>query len=75
MDVRDYDKIHELKIGVIQLKKNLRDWDFRFDYKLTRYEGNIVKWLIEVMDKTEDVMGVTDMLETWEKEKGQDGED
>ena len=74
-DANYADKIHELRMGAIRLKKNLKDWDTRFDYKLTRYEGEVVLGLIDFLDKMDDICDIIDMMKVWDRDFGQDDDD
>ena len=67
-DAKYADQIHELRMGAIRLKKNLKDWDTRFDYKLTRYESEAVLDLIEFFDQMDDISDVVDMIRIYEEE-------
>ena len=71
-DAEYRDQIHELRMGAIRLKKNLKDWDTRFDYKLTRYEGEVVLGLIDFLDKMDDVCDIIDMMKVWDRDFGED---
>ena len=71
-DAKYADQIHELRMGAIRLKKNLKDWDTRFDYKLTRYEGEVVLNLIDFLDKMDDVCDIIDMMKVWDRDFGED---
>lgn len=71
-DANYADQIHELRMGAIRLKKNLKDWDTRFDYKLTRYEGEVVLGLIDFLDKMDDVCDIIDMMKVWDRDFGDD---
>ena len=70
-DANYADQIHELKMGVIRLKKNLKDWDTRFDYKLTRYEGEVVLGLIDFLNKMDDICDIIDMMKVWDRDFGE----
>lgn len=72
LDAEYREQIHELKMGAIRLKKNLKDWDTRFDYKLTRYEGEVVLGLIDFLDKMDDVCDIIDMMKVWDRDFGDD---
>ena len=74
-DANYADQIHELRMGAIRLKKNLKDWDTRFDYKLTRYEGEVVLGLIDFLDKMDDICDIIDMMKVWDRDFGEDEED
>ena len=75
LDVKYRDQIHELKMGAIRLKKNLKDWDTRFDYKLTRYEGEVVLGLIDFLDKMDDICDIIDMMKIWDRDFGENEDD
>ena len=60
-------KVSDLRKGSIRLKKNLKDWDFRFDYKLTIYEKDVVLALVEFFDQMDDISDVVDMIRTYEE--------
>lgn len=70
-DANYADQIHELRMGAIRLKKNLKDWDTRFDYKLTRYEGEVVLGLIDFLDKMDDICDIIDMMKIWDRDFGE----
>lgn len=74
-DANYADQIHELRMGAIRLKKNLKDWDTRFDYKLTRYEGEVVLELIEFLNKMDDVCDIIDMMKVWDRDFGKSEDD
>ena len=74
-DANYADQIHELRMGAIRLKKNLKDWDTRFDYKLTRYEGEVVLGLIDFLDKMDDICDIIDMMKVWDRDFGDDEDD
>lgn len=74
-DANYADQIHELRMGAIRLKKNLKDWDTRFDYKLTRYEGEVVLGLIDFLDKMDDICDIIDMMKIWDRDFGEDEDD
>lgn len=69
-DAEYREQIHELRMGAIRLKKNLKDWDTRFDYKLTRYEGEVVLGLIDFLDKMDDICDIIDMMKVWDRDFG-----
>ena len=75
LDAKYADQIHELRMGAIRLKTNLKNWDTRFDYKLTRYEGEVVLNLIEFLDKMDDICDIIDMMKVWDRDFGEDEED
>ena len=74
-DAEYRDQINELRMGAIRLKKNLKDWDTRFDYKLTRYEGEVVLGLIDFLDKMDDICDIIDMMKVWDRDFGEDETD
>lgn len=74
-DAEYREQIHELRMGAIRLKKNLKDWDTRFDYKLTRYEGEVVLGLIDFLDKMDDICDIIDMMKVWDRDFGEDEDD
>jgi len=74
-DANYADQIHELRMGAIRLKKNLKDWDTRFDYKLTRYEGEVVLGLIDFLDKMDDICDIIDMMKIWDRDFGENEDD
>ena len=74
-DANYADQIHELRMGAIRLKKNLKDWDTRFDYKLTRYEGEVVLGLIDFLDKMDDICDIIDMMKVWDRDFGENEDD
>ena len=74
-DAEYREQIHELRMGAIRLKKNLKDWDTRFDYKLTRYEGEVVLNLIEFLDKMDDICDIIDMMKIWDRDFGENEDD
>ena len=74
-DVEIANEMHELKMGAIRLKKNLKDWDTRFDYKLTRYEGEVVLGLIDFLDKMDDICDIIDMMKVWDRDFGENDDD
>ena len=74
-DAEYRDQINELRMGAIRLKKNLKDWDTRFDYKLTRYEGEVVLGLIDFLDKMDDICDIIDMMKIWDRDFGEDEDD
>ena len=74
-DANYADQIHELRMGAIRLKKNLKDWDTRFDYKLTRYEGEVVLGLIDFLDKMDDICDIIEMMKIWDRDFGDDEDD
>lgn len=75
LDAKYADQIHELRMGAIRLKKNLKDWDTRFDYKLTSYEGEVVLGLIDFLDKMDDICDIIDMMKVWDRDFGEDETD
>ena len=75
LDAKYADQIHELRMGAIRLKKNLKDWDTRFDYKLTRYEGEVVLGLIDFLDKMDDICDIIDMMKVWDRDFGDNDDD
>ena len=74
-DAEYREQIHELRMGAIRLKKNLKDWDTRFDYKLTRYEGEVVMNLIDFLDKMDDICDIIEMMKIWDRDFGDDEDD
>ena len=74
-DAKYADQIHELRMGAIRLKTNLKGWDTRFDYKLTRYEGEVVLGLIDFLDKMDDICDLIDMMKVWDRDFGENEED
>lgn len=71
LDAKYADQIHELRMGAIRLQTNLKHWDTRFDYKLTRYEGEVVLGLIDFLDKMDDVCDIIDMMKVWDRDFGE----
>ena len=61
-------KVSDLRKDSIRLKNNLKDWDFRFDYKLTVYEKDVVLSLVEFFDQMDDISDVVDMIRIYEEE-------
>ena len=61
------ERVHDLRAGAHRLKTNIKNWDFRFDYKLTRYESEAVLDLIEFFDQMDDISDVVDMIRTYEE--------
>ena len=61
------ERVHDLRAGAHRLKTNIKNWDFRFDYKLTRYESEAVLNLIEFFDQMDDISDVVDMIRTYEE--------
>lgn len=74
-DAEYRDQIYELRMGAIRLQTNLKNWDTRFDYKLTRYEGEVVRELIDFLDKMDDVCDIIDMMKVWDRDFGEDEDD
>ena len=62
------ERVHDLRAGSHRLKTNIKNWDFRFDYKLTRYESEAVLDLIEFFDQMDDISDVVDMIRIYEEE-------
>lgn len=61
------ERVHDLRAGAHRLKTNIKNWDFRFDYKLTRYESEAVLDLIEFFDQMDDISDVVDMIRKYEE--------
>ena len=61
------ERVHDLRAGAHRLKTNIKNWDFRFDYKLTRYESEAVLDLIEFFDQMDDISDVVGMIRTYEE--------
>lgn len=75
LDAKYADQIHELRMGAIRLQTNLKNWDTRFDYKLTRYEGEVVLGLIDFLNKMDDICDIIDMMKVWDRDFGEDETD
>lgn len=78
MTKKDFDRIDfvkALRLDAHNLKKNLKDWDTRFDYKLTRYEGEVVLGLIDFLDKMDDICDIIDMMKVWDRDFGKKEDD
>lgn len=71
-DFERIDFVKGLRLGATNLKKNIKDWNFDFDYKLTKKEAEVVKALIEVFEELDEVADVYDILETYERQMGED---
>ena len=75
MTKKDFDRIDfvkALRLDAHNLKKNLKDWDFRFDYKLTKKESDAVLALVDFFDKVDEIADIIDLLETYDRQMGEE---
>lgn len=61
-------RVSELRSRSARLRTNIKNWDFRFDYKLSPVEGETVLDLIEFFDQMDDISDVVDMIRIYEEE-------
>ena len=71
-DVERIDFVKALRLDAHNLKKNLKDWDFRFDYRLTEKEARTIRNLVDFFDKCDEIADVIDLLETYDRQMGED---